>query len=607
MMFRPRAASWFDLLVPRDGVSAVLESLARSGAVELESSADETALSDLSTLRQGLGKFADLAQDHRAYWPQPAPSGRPPSVAPLALMDKILDDTEQWVAEAAPLIREAQDCIQEQADLRLLRELVSVAAGALPRPSLLAGEGPVLDVSIFLSPGDRLPDRIPPDVMTRRFLARSGTFLLAVGPKESMARLTADLEVLKARRIHVSPGLPDDAAALTDFIAARLDDLAARHDVIEKNLEALNRSFHLAELQTNVRRLQWLLEHAKTLPTTENFVRITGWTEGRDALEKALAGLDVAYALNVGGGPLGVEPPMFLHNPTWVKPFEIFVRLIGVPAALEADPSAIVALIAPLLFGFMFGDVGQGAVLIVVGLALRGRYPLVGILVPGGIFSMAFGVAFGSVFAQETVIPALWVHPLDNPVFVLQVSIAAGAAILMTGLLLSALESYWQRRGVSWWMTQAGVVLAYIGVLASFATLWALVATLAGAFWFVLGSVLLAAPERRMLSLGEAVGKLIESLFQLLVNTLSFVRVGAFAVAHAGLSVVVVALAETAGGVGYWVVMIVGNVFIIALEGLIVGIQTTRLLLFEFFIRFFKAGGRAFRALPAPDQNHNAT
>jgi V/A-type H+-transporting ATPase subunit I len=84
------------------------------------------------------------------------------------------------------------------------------------------------------------------------------------------------------------------------------------------------------------------------------------------------------------------------------------------------------------------------------------------------------------------------------------------------------------------------------------------------------------------------------------VNTVSFARVGAFALAHAGLSVAVTGVAEASGAIGYWIVLVLGNLLILVLEGLVVGIQTTRLLLFEFFVRFLEGTGRAFRPLPPP-------
>ena len=53
---------------------------------------------------------------------------------------------------------------------------------------------------------------------------------------------------------------------------------------------------------------------------------------------------------------------------------------------------------------------------------------------------------------------------------------------------------------------------------------------------------------------------------------------------------------------GAAVVLVIGNIVIIALEGLVVSIQTTRLVLFEFFTRFLRVSGRRFRPLPAPGE-----
>lgn len=98
-------------------------------------------------------------------------------------------------------------------------------------------------------------------------------------------------------------------------------------------------------------------------------------------------------------------------------------------------------------------------------------------------------------------------------------------------------------------------------------------------------------------------------MFQLIINTISFVRVGAFALAHAGLSSALIAISDSTSSI--WstaLILVIGNAFIIVLEGLVVGIQTTRLVLFEFFVRFLTATGRQFQPLPAPngvsDQRH---
>ena len=94
--------------------------------------------------------------------------------------------------------------------------------------------------------------------------------------------------------------------------------------------------------------------------------------------------------------------------------------------------------------------------------------------------------------------------------------------------------------------------------------------------------------------------EMFETLIGLVSNSLSYVRVGAFAVAHAGLSSVIFILAELFSpgrGIVYWIVAILGNLFVIGFEGLIVGIQTLRLEYYEFFGKFFRGGGTRFRPL----------
>jgi V/A-type H+/Na+-transporting ATPase subunit I len=98
-----------------------------------------------------------------------------------------------------------------------------------------------------------------------------------------------------------------------------------------------------------------------------------------------------------------------------------------------------------------------------------------------------------------------------------------------------------------------------------------------------------------------ALGDLAERTLQILINTLSFARIGAFALAHAGLSSAIVALmSATESPIVAGVVLVAGNVVVLVLEGLVVSIQTTRLVLFEFFTRFLVAEGRVFHPLPPP-------
>jgi V/A-type H+-transporting ATPase subunit I len=98
----------------------------------------------------------------------------------------------------------------------------------------------------------------------------------------------------------------------------------------------------------------------------------------------------------------------------------------------------------------------------------------------------------------------------------------------------------------------------------------------------------------------QSVVELFEKLISLFSNSMSYVRVGAFAVAHAGLSGAFFVLAELVDGsrgIGYWIVLLVGVIFIVGFEGLVVGIQTMRLHYYEFFSKFFTGGGAPYEPL----------
>jgi V/A-type H+-transporting ATPase subunit I len=214
---------------------------------------------------------------------------------------------------------------------------------------------------------------------------------------------------------------------------------------------------------------------------------------------------------------------------------------------------------------------------------------------------MLFGVVFGSVFGSEDVIPALWVHPIEQPLAVLAVPMAAGVLVLLLGLLLNALESWWRGELRHWLQVDAAVLLMYLSLLAALFIPGSLTVTVFGLGWYLAGS--LSGTSTRVLArAAAALGSLVEQLMQLLINSISFVRVGAFALAHAGLSLAFTIMAESTGNlVAALLIMLLGNVIVILLEGLVVTIQTTRLVLFEFFIRFLRGSGRTFRPLLIPE------
>jgi V/A-type H+-transporting ATPase subunit I len=292
---------------------------------------------------------------------------------------------------------------------------------------------------------------------------------------------------------------------------------------------------------------------------------------------------------------------MIFQNPWWARPFEFFAGLLGTPDKNEADPSRFLAIIAPLLFGYMFGDVGQGCILLLAGILLQKRWPLLRILVANGASAVLFGFVFGSVFGREDLIPALWVHPVEHPLPVLAVPLVAGVLIILLGMILNAFESRWRGEWLRWLHVDAPVVALYLGIISIFIldAKTSLLIIASALTWYFIGNLLLA--RGNVIAMIASLATLVETTVQLILNTVSFVRVGAFALAHAGLSLAFNIMAESTGSVLVsMLILLLGNIIVIMLEGLVVSIQTTRLILFEFFIRFLQANGRVFKPLSGP-------
>ena len=602
MSLRPEPARWFELLAARDDIAGALEALARTDSIELETRSETQARLDLSNLHDRIEEYGRLERRYHNYWPAtdllaPVEPGNPGNI-----LDDALQKLHDWESRADPLIQQLEAISSETADLKMLGALLQLPETSKLDFSLLSGSGPAVSARVYVLPAGSLIEQLPGAILTRRLGHGAQDFFLAVGPAESMDALTSELASLKGRVLQLPPSLPSERTAALQQVTGQSAALDARAKEIREQLDGIATSLNIAGALTSINRLEWFLTHIATLPVTENFAWITGWTSNSSdtELRKVLAQAGISAIIGFPPAPGDSTPPMVMRNPWWAQPFELFARMLGTPAADEADPSRLLAVLAPLLFGYMFGDVGHGLVLLVAGVLLRKRWPLTRILIANGLAAIVFGFVFGSVFGREDLLPALWLHPMENPLPVLLVPLAGGIVVLLLGLLLNAAEFWWRGRIVQWLQIEAAIVLLYLSLLASVLQPRVLVISVLAIAWYLAGH-LLQSSHKPLAILLAAVGALLESIFQLLVNTISFVRVGAFALAHGGLSLAFITLAEgTESIVASALILLIGNVVVIILEGLVVTIQTTRLILFEFFIRFLQCTGRMFRPLAAP-------
>jgi V/A-type H+-transporting ATPase subunit I len=326
-----------------------------------------------------------------------------------------------------------------------------------------------------------------------------------------------------------------------------------------------------------------------------------------------------------------IKIPILFNNPYLIRPFETVVFNYGTVAYKELDPTPIVALSFLVMFGMMFGDIGHGLVLFLIGYWLFKKFYQFmdyGIIVMEcGVSSAIFGILYGSIFGVEHWLPALWLHPAEKINQFMTFAIGFGVVMISLGVILNIVNSF-QRKdyesgvlghygivgGVFYWICVGlGLKYAIQGHLGlSTTTLIILLAVPLGVIFFrePLGHVFFKKhdteekifPSGIGLFIMEAVIDIMDVVIRYLGNTVSFIRTAAFALAHGGLFIAVFSLADIlgqlkGGGLWYWIVIVLGNVVIIALEGLVVSIQTIRLEYYEFFSKFFKGGGEKFAPL----------
>jgi V/A-type H+-transporting ATPase subunit I len=601
-MIRPQPARWFEILVARDDATAALEALAATGAVELEPREGVAMPALLAEVAPLVAAFTELAQRYHAYWPHAAAAPGALPEPPAQALAGALAALRAWTADAEAPIRALQAALATRDELgRWQRILAQVPPDTLD-PARLTAAGPLLRARVYSLPAGSDLAALPPvpdDLLAARFTVDGAPHLIAVGTPDALAALALTVSAHKGRDEGLPPWLAADLAASGRELVARVG--AADREIAARRAEiaALSVTHELPAALAVARRLEWVLANVQALETTDLFCRITGWTSDT-------AGTRVAAALEASAArglvhfpppPRRAHAPLLFANPWWARPYEIFTRALGMPTRDEADPSVLLAIAVPLMFGYMFGDVGQGAVLAVGGWALRRRHPIAKLVFAGGLAAIAFGFAFGSVFGLHVLAP-LWVQPLADPLRVLVAPVVGGAVLLTLGLVLGGVEAHWRHELPAWLVTGGPFLVAYAALLASVADSSALVVAAAALVAFCAGR---AWVEGRATAALTAIAEFVERMVQLLINTLSFARVGAFALAHAGLGSAIAAL--TAAADSAWLValvLVLGNALVLVLEAMVVSIQTTRLVLFEFFTRFLTAAGRPFRPLPPP-------
>lgn len=458
------------------------------------------------------------------------------------------------------------------------------------------------------------------------------TYGVFFAPIESFEEVEKDFRNIHFDEIQIPSkykGFPNDECVEIARKKAELDEEikskeAEINTIVESNknrLVSAIRRIEMAYSNFDVRKLA-----AVTRDSGVTFQVLCGWMTTKEAkkLKKETDDdVNVVCIVSDDVDDHKTKPPTKLKNFKLIKPFELFVKMYGLPAYNELDPTLFLTITYAFIFGIMFGDLGQGLCLVIGGGILYKikKMDLAGIICTAGVFSCIFGALFGSFFGFEF---ESLINPLNSKItlpflgeinIVLVAAFLFGSFVIISTMILNIVTAIKQKNlGRALFGPNAVTGLIFYGSIIAVIILYMTGNPIPGTIFLIIMFVVplilifLETPLKNIINkkkplIEESTGifaataffELFDYLLTYLSNALSFLRIGVFAISHAAMMQVVMTLAGAEnGGSANIAVVIIGNIIVLAMEGLVVGIQVLRLEYYEIFGRFYEGSGREF-------------
>ncbi len=508
-----------------------------------------------------------------------------------------LDDRARMIREQEAALANFQHLNIDLGMLRSKTRFLDFYVGIVPRVNLRQLDGAV-----------GLADHLLHVYMQREDQAH----VVIVGPTGTKeAQLSAVLGAAGFQALPIPAELDQEPEQLLKALDVQRRDIETQRQQLRRQVDEWSLGFRerLIEARRTLMLAEPLVDLDPSVRSAGHLAYLAGWVPSRcvESIEVRLRqSLSLPFEL-LARDPLPEERLLVPTVPIKSRlfaPFAMLVKQYGIPEYGEVDPTPLFAVTFLAMFGSMFGDVGQGAVIAALAWWFRaklGRFWLFGLM--AGLASVLFGFVYGSVFGYEDILPALWMSPIHDPILMLKIALGYGVVFLAVACLLAiynrlAVKNRW------------GAIFGHHGVVNLvfyLALVWGgLGLGLHGAFGTVptvlvvlaLATLAWYAWRRLEAPLGEKILvvfiETLETVIGYVSNTLSFLRVAAFSLNHVALSIAVFTLANMMGSFGHAVTVILGNVFVLVLEGGIVMIQVLRLQYYEGFSRYFSGDGHEF-------------
>ncbi len=655
-MIRPRKMKQIEFTVLSRDVNQVIEYLGRRGIMQFS---DETIGSENASavnfggtyrsIQQYLERMKDQADYLQVTLPaEPEEDSRLPDAESEKILLQVTDDiTELRNREIAE--KQEQRKIEDTLSEAKAFSNLNAPFTELDQLSYLTLRVGRLDPSHQTELKKNLADRaviIP---------LGNGDKILAAASRKGRFALDSELKKLSFIPMTIPEGYKGVPEELISGLEEKLLSIKTDLDNIDKEKISFKGKYGppLQKLTASYLMASTVEALKNRLQSTQSTYALSGWVPA-DAVDEMVSDLGKITSDSIAVKsfePDEVETikdgsekvPVSLKHGKFIRGFEKVVFSYGAPLYGTIDPTPFVAVFFTILFGIMFGDLGQGAVLLLLGFLTgkRGIKKLASFrhfsmpLIAVGISSMVMGLLTGEVFTYENVleVPTRFItglltgHPVDHILHLMPeagsidklfyffgFTIAVGMILNSIGLLINIVNQASLKRYEAAFFSKTGAAGLFFFWYAIFIAVriilggkfvnYDLIGLLFPVFLIFFGPIIwrIIAGKRPVLEHGfmvffmEGFVEILETISSYISNTVSFLRVGAFALSHAVLSFIVFTLSgmvsrAPVGPVFSLIIVIFGNAIIIVLEGMIVAIQVVRLQYYEFFSKFFTETG----------------
>ena len=402
---------------------------------------------------------------------------------------------------------------------------------------------------------------------------------------------------------------------------------------VNDELTSLHRQINTinSQYEDTINNLSYSLDHARkseelksNMAQGDKYFYLSGWVPESevDKFKTLEDKYDNTILSTKDDQSVNQQPPTRLKNNKVFKPFEYLVNMYGAPSYDEVDPTPFFAITYMLLYGLMFGDLGQGLVFLALGFYISKKNKTYGALLKRiGISASVFGLMYGSFFGKEDLIPTLLIKPFDNVMTVLIASVVFGISLMVISYIIGIYnkvskqhnieEGIFGKEGLAGLMMMISFIIIVLNLVNK-----SPIPMPIGTVMLILSIIMMVFKQpiarkitgsKRLYDSNksdyyiESSFSIIEALLSVFSNLVSFTRVGAFAINHVGLYMAFEVMAKLAGGFWGGVILLLGNLLIIGLEGMIVFIQGLRLEFYEMFSKYYEGNGRLFRPISSKE------